>query len=285
MNTLIRSFWAVSLAFSIFIIGCANATDPVATENVTSSEDNAMIDGEFSTLFATASAQGDVSNEMAANKKDNGIAGKKDKCDLLPSCATVDYDSLTQKITIDYGTQNCLCSDGLNRRGKVIINSTGAWKSIGSSITVTLIDYYVQDMKVTGTKTVNINSNNSFSITVTGASIETPTGTISWNASRTIIQTKGFLTKNTTADDEFEIIGNASGINRKGVGFSVSISNANPLLKRLSCTQKEFVSGEVTILNDKGDTLIVNYDPDNSKGCNKNAIVTINGKTYNIRLR
>lgn len=281
INPLLLAFVFIALAFS----SCKQTTEPTTSANTQSSEDNALIDGEFSAIFSMASSQGDVTNSTEAEKKANGIAGEKDKSDLLPSCATVTIDSIAKEILIDFGSQNCLCNDGLYRRGKVKMKLTGVWKAIGSSFTINLIDYYVQDMKVTGTKTINILSSGSFSITVTGASIETPTGTISWNANRTITHTKGFLTKNTTADDEYEIIGNASGINRKGVGFSVSISNANPLLKRLSCTQKEFISGEVTILNDKGDTLIVNYDPDNTKGCNKNAVVTINGKTYNIRLR
>lgn len=285
MNILICSFWAASLAFSIFFIGCANATDTVATENVTSSEDNAMIDGEFSVLFATASAQGDLTNEMAANKKDNGIAGKKDKCDLLPSCATVEYDSITQKITIDYGTQNCLCSDGLNRRGKVIINSTGAWKAIGSSIVITLSDYYVQDMKVTGTKTVTIFSTTSFIVLVEGASMVTPKGTISWASNHTITQTKGYSTKKTTSDDEFEILGGSSGKNSEGVNYTCTIDSLNPLIKRVSCKQKDFVAGILTIQNDKGKTLVVNYDPQNAKGCNKNSTCKIDGKTYNMKLR
>lgn len=244
-----------------------------------------MIDGEFSVIFSMASSQGDVTNSSEVEKKVNGIAGNKDKSDLLPSCATVTIDSIAKEIMIDFGSQNCLCNDGLYRRGKIKMKLTGVWKEIGYSFSISVIDYYVQNMKVTGTKTVSILSSGSFSIAVVDASIVTPTGTISWNANRTITQINGFQPKQTSTDNEFEIIGSSSGINREGVGYSVVISNSNPLLKRISCTQKDFVSGEVTIKNDKGDTLIVNYDPDNNKSCNKNAIVTINGKTYNIRLR
>ncbi len=285
MKTLIRSLWALSFACSIFFIGCSNATDPVTTENITSSEDNALIDGEFSVLFATASAQGDVSNETAANRKSNSIAGKNEKCDLLPICATVDNDTTKNEITIDYGNQNCLCSDGLMRRGKIMINYTGTWKSIGSIIEVTLKDYYVQDLKVTGKKTVTIFSTTSFIVLVEDATMITPKGTISWASNHTITQTKGYSTKNTTSDDEFSILGGSTGTNSEGVKYTATIDNLNPLIKRVSCKQKDFSAGILTIQNDKGKTLVINYDPQNTKGCNKNSTCTVNGKTYNMKLR
>jgi len=156
-----------------------------------------MIDGEFSVIFSMASSQGDVTNSSEAEKKVNGIAGNKDKSDLLPSCATVTIDSIAKEIMIDFGSQNCLCNDGLYRRGKIKMKLTGVWKEIGSSFSISVIDYYVQNMKVTGTKTVSILSSGSFSIAVVDASIVTPTGTISWNANRTITQINGFQPKQT----------------------------------------------------------------------------------------
>lgn len=281
INPLLLAFVFIALAFS----SCKQTTEPTTSANTQSSEDNALIDGEFSAIFSMASSQGDVTNSTEAEKKANGIAGEKDKSDLLPSCATVTIDSIAKEILIDFGSQNCLCKDGLYRRGKVKMKLTGVWKNIGSSFSITLIDYYVQDMKVTGTKTVTILTSTSFLVMVDNATMVTPKGTLSWASNHTIKQIKGFGTKNTTMDDEFEILGGSSGTNSEGVFYTVTIDSLNPLIKRISCKQKDFVAGILTIQNDKGKTLVVNYDPQNAKGCNKNATCTVNGKTYNMKLR
>lgn len=286
MKNFSKLFVLSSLLFVFLFVACQKntTTEPTVEESTQSASDNAIADGEFTSILSFVTSQGDASTSSEAEKKDAGIQ-KNNKSDQLPDCATVTFDSVKKTVLIDFGTTNCLCKDGRNRRGQILFTFTGTWKTIGSSITVALSNYYVQDMAVTGSKTITILASNSFNITVSNASVTTPNGVISWNSTRTIKQTKGFLTKNINIDDEFEITGNASGINRKGVGFSVVINNDNPLVKRLSCLIKDFVSGIITISNDKGSTMTLNYNPDGSYDCNKNAVVTLNGKVYAITLR
>ncbi len=66
-------------------------------------------------------------------------------------CATVTHSAST--ITIDYGATNCMCFYGRNRRGKIIINFTGAYTDSGSTYTTTFDNFYEDDKKVEGTKT------------------------------------------------------------------------------------------------------------------------------------
>ncbi len=280
-------FFVFSILIVLFTFSSCKKNENVAVntdESTQSSTDNAIADGEFSTVFSFVTSQGDASTSTMAEKKAAGIQ-KDNKSDQLPDCATVTFDSVKKTVLIDLGSTNCLCKDGRYRKGQILFTFTGNWKSVGSSITVSLGNYYVDNMAVTGSKTVSILSPTSLNITVSNASVTTPNGVISWNASHTFKQTKGMLTKNINFDDEFEITGSSSGINRNGVGFSVVINDAYPLVKQLSCLIKDFVSGIVTVSNDKGATMIVNFNPDGTFACNKNAAVTINGKVYAITLR
>lgn len=261
-----------------------NVVSPSTDESTQSSTDNALVDGEFSSIFSFVTSQGDASTSSEAERKEAGIQNNG-KSDQLPDCATVTFDSVKKTVLIDFGNTNCLCKDGRYRRGQILFTFTGVWKSVGSSVTVAVSNYFIQDMAVKGSKTISFLSPTSINITVSNASINTPEGLITWNTTHTFKQTKGMLTKNINIDDEYEITGSSSGINRKGVGFSVVISNDNPLVKKLSCLIKDFVSGIITISNDKGSTMVVNFNPDGSYDCNKNAVVTLNGKVYAITLR
>ncbi|MCX6148353.1 MAG: hypothetical protein NTW25_14050 [Candidatus Kapabacteria bacterium] len=267
----ISKFLLLSSLIVLFTItSCKKDTviSPSNDESTQSSTDNALVDGEFSSIFSFVTSQGDASTSSEAERKEAGIQNNG-KSDQLPDCATVTFDSVKKTVLIDFGSKNCLCKDGRYRRGQILFTFTGVWKSVGSSVTVAVSNYFIQDMEVKGSKTISFLSPTSINITVSNA----------------IKQTKGMLTKNVNIDDEYEITGSSSGINRKGVGFSVVISNENPLVKKLSCLIKDFVSGIITISNNKGSTMVVNFNPDGSYDCNKNAVVTLNGKVSAITLR
>ena len=271
----------LALALLVGAIGCKEtATSPVE-ESIESSQDNALADGEFTSVFSFFDAQSETT--FQSNMKGSPtIQGFEKKSELLPDCATASWDSAARILTIDFGSQNCVCKDGLSRRGKITAQFSGKYKEINSSVKISLDNYFVQDMKVTGSKTVTFLGTAKVNIAVENATIATPTGTISWNSNRTIEKTKGILTA-TIWDDEYVIAGAASGVNRKGVAYTVTIDT--PLKKKVSCLAKDFVSGILTIQNDKGTTLSINYDPLGTEACNKLASVTVNGKTQTITLR
>jgi hypothetical protein len=271
----------LALTLLVGAIGCKEtATSPVE-ESIESSQDNALADGEFTSVFSFFDAQSETT--FQSNMKGSPtIQGFEKKSELLPDCATASWDSAARILTIDFGSQNCVCKDGLSRRGKITAQFSGKYKEINSSVKISLENYFVQDMKVTGSKTVTFLGTAKVNIAVENATIATPTGTISWNSNRTIEKTKGVLTA-TIWDDEYVIAGAASGVNRKGVAYTVTIDT--PLKKKVLCLAKDFVSGILTIQNDKGATLSINYDPLGTEACNKLASVTINGKTQTITLR
>jgi hypothetical protein len=80
--------------------------------------------------------------------------------------------------------------------------------------------------------------------------------------------------------DEFTITGNASGINRNGENFTVTIDV--PLLKKVAMgCARTFVVGKITLKNDSsGKTIMIDYDPFNNQACDLTAKATINNKEY-----
>ena len=85
--------------------------------------------------------------------------------------------------------------------------------------------------------------------------------------------------------DVFEILGSASGTNRKGEAFTVTIDV--PLKKKVDvgCAQT-FVKGKLTLKNtDSGKEIIIDYDPFGNEACDRVAKATINGKDHIYTVR
>ena len=207
-------------------------------------------------------------------------------------CATVTiapFDTITwpKTLTIDFGSSNCLCSDGKYRRGRVIANLTGRYRDQGTIITITLDQYYVNDNHVQGTKTItNLGhvgtygggNNLKYSIVVSNASVTTPDGTISWNSTRTREWIEGENTHwPNWQDDVYLISGSASGTDVNGNPFNVNI--VNPLRVALNCRWIE--SGTLDITPSGLPTRSVDFGSGN---CDDQATVTINGTTYNFTM-
>ena len=279
--------------FSILFYGCKKKesviSPSIADENIQSTQDNAIIDGEFSNVFSYVDSQGEISFSSTQEKKSMNVPLTPRKSELIPDCATLDVDSVNKILTIDFGSSNCLCRDGIYRKGKIMIKFTGQWRTKGSNATVTLLDYYVNNKLVQGRKSITIMDINNFgpikwNVVITNASINTNFGLISWNANRIISKIKGAETPAILIDDEYSIDGSSSGINRNNVQFSVNTETS--LIKALNCTKKDFVDGILTITNlDKGVSLTIDYNPTKTRACDKIANVLLNGKVYQITLR
>ena len=273
--------FALILSFMLFSMSCRENNTDAVQESIQSAEDNALAENEFSAIFDYVEDQGENNSlDGAVIQKDPSVQGLSD---LLPLCATVTKDSLNKLILINFGTDNCLCKDGRYRRGVVMAQFDGKWKEIGSSVAVTLEDYYVNDRKITGTKTITRVAEFKWSTVVVNASITKDEQTISWEAVRTVERIEGNGTA-TLWDDVYMIEGSGTGTNVNGVNFTVSIDE--PLKKEISLgCYKNFTDGIWTLQNDNGVTMSLNYDPIGGSPCDKIAEVTVNGKTRTITLR
>ncbi len=275
-----KKHFLLILIASALIVSCRKDKEEKAQDAKDISQtasDQALIENEFNSVFETSDAV------LREDPKFKSVS------EALPSCATLTKDSVNKTITIDYGTTNCTCNDGLLRRGKVIIHHSGKYRQEGSEISINLENYFVNDNQVQGTKTItnlgNASGNYKFRYTVSNASISFKDGSVkSWNKVAELTRTEGEGT-NTPFDDVFMVTGSSSGDTRKGRNYTSVTST--PLKKKIQIgCARNFVSGIITVTDADGNTLVLDYDPFKNEACDKIATVVINGgepKTINLR--
>ena len=157
------------------------------------------------------------------------------------------------------------------------------YRDVGTVITVTLDNYHVDDYHVTGTKTITNNGTNAFgnlyyTVVVSGASITHPTGswTSTWESTRTREWTAGESTL-VHFDDEYMITGTASGVNRQGNNYNLTITS--PLKVEFDCSW--ITQGELELEPDGKPTRYIDYG---SGACDNNVNVMVNGNTFTFQM-
>lgn len=266
---------------AVLFVSCKDNSVQDVVESIQSAEDNSISETEFSNIFDYINSEGD--NNFSKAEKTGGFDNPQINTSLLPDCASVSFDSAKKIITIDFGATNCLCRDGNYRRGILTAQFSKKPKEIGAVVLISLENYYVNDRRVTGSKTYTHTDVYKWTVNVQNASVETENGTITWNSVRTVEKTEGGATP-TPLDDVYVISGTEQGINRQGNEFTVTIGQ--PLKKVISyACMRHFVSGVWTLVNKGGATMSLDYDPIGGEPCDKIAEVTINGKKRTITLR
>jgi hypothetical protein len=272
----IKHFVMIMLAMAISFSSCKKDDDPADTDTSVVA-DNALAERYFDDV-KDISDQAFEGNTVTYKGEDFSEAA------LITPCATITIDTTASPslITVDFGTVNCMCNDGRNRRGKILVSYTGKYRDAGTIITITFDNYFVNDHQVLGTKTItnnglNLDGNLSYSINVQG-SIVKPNGggTIQWNSNRTREWINGSGTF-TWLDDQYLIRGSASGSSAAGTPFTMLI--LTPLQKNIGC--RHFVSGVLEFTITGKPTRTLNYG---TGTCDNDATVTINGISYAIKL-
>jgi hypothetical protein len=269
---------ALLLTFSI--ISCKKDSNPAngADNNLESAENNSMAESYYNdvTTLVDVAAYNGASMTFRTTEEQSPLSG----------CVTVTVDtvSVPRAITIDFGTSNCLCIDGRNRRGKILATYTGKYKDSNTVITITFDNYFVNENQVKGTKTVtnkgrNTSGNLVYQVEVNGQLVKANgKGTITWISSRQREWKAGAATPLNILDDVYGITGTANGTNASGKAYAITITEV--LVRKMNC--RWFESGVVTLVPEGAPAVTLNYG---NTGCDANAVVTINNKNYDIVLQ
>ena len=248
---------------------------PEAEEETGAVDDHNEAQKEYDDAFTIAE------NAMKDYDSDMDKSGNQVFSDT--TCATISIDTLFSqngakgRITIDFGTTNCEGTDGRERRGKIYVDYTGKYRTPGTVVTTTFDEYYVNDIKVEGTKKVTTESREVYKVSVTDAKLTfTDNTTITWQSERTRTWTEG---NELTLVDIFNIWndvhvvrGTASGVGRLGQSFDVEI---NDITVKLECwLSKVFapVSGSIVIKPENFNTITLDYGDGE---CDKKGTITI----------
>jgi len=206
----------------------------------------------------------------------------------VETCPSVTFDrppdsNWPKTVTIDYGT-GCMGFYDNTRSGKIIITLTGPRLEEGSVRTVTFNNYYINGIGVEGTKQVtNLGLNDDqkleFSVTLTGGKITLEDGQIiERSLERQRVWRSGKETPNIW-DDEFQVTGTATGVNRNGTEYTNTI--ITPVILKRAC---RFAVSGVIKLEIEGLTEPVELDYGDGE-CDATAVITMGGKSKEITLR
>jgi hypothetical protein len=300
---------ALFLAGSVFFTSCDRDKDPGTNAANEAEEISAVDNSNAENDFDDAS---DIENEVM---DDNAIGGEINKStksgdkDVVKEfkCATVTISKLMdgdlvvgRKMVVNFGSEGCKIRER-TRKGKIIITFTrgsqaegqnNPWNIVGRKVTTTFDNYFVDGVKVEGTKEVTTTAFTNTSRTQTIVVFGPATGnrarltfanaeTHTWKSNRTRVYTFGTTPIN-FSDDTFIVTGSAEGTNRKGVNYTANISNA--LLWKVDCLFKRTaripVQGIIAI-NTTNPTRSATVDFGNGD-CDNLFTITVNGQSKTI---
>lgn len=258
---------ALTSMLLLSLAACRKDKDETPDLDYTSASDNARAEDYFNDMLA-------VADDVA---KSNGLRSADDGCEPV---VTINTDVMPHTMLIDFGTVNCEASNGRLRRGQLLVTFTGGYRDPGTVITITPLDYYVNNNHVQGLKTVtnmgeNTDGHTYFAIQVDGT---VTAGDGSWTAEHHATRTRTWIAGEESPnpyDDVYLITGNGNGVNRMGVPYVLSITEA--LRVEIGCPW--IVSGSVEITPEGHATRYVDFG---SGSCDANVSVTVNGNTFNF---
>ncbi len=280
-----RSFFAllvIAASFALLGTSCTNENNVATDASLsTTATDEAQAASLSDVVLSTADT---YVNTLA----DNGytiLMAVKGENQLTGPTITIDTpDSLNfpKTITIDFGTTGFIDSRGDTLKGKIIINiSEKLWKS-GATKTIKPLDFYVNGNNIKGSKSIvnnglNAAKNPSMTVSVSDTIVRVDKSTIIRNSTRTRerIDTNG--TPKLFWDDKYSITGSTTGVNAKGVAYTVEITS--PLI--IYNNYPYFVQGTVSTTTQTR-TAVLDYG-DGTK--DRKATLTINGVAKDIFLR
>lgn len=186
-------------------------------------------------------------------------------------------------ITIDYGTDGCAGPNGQHiLKGKIIITQTDGMFAAGAERSKTFDNFYVDDVKVEGTKSWKNNGTDAagdWSYTKNAdMTLTYDDGTsTTWAHTHTSTLVQGGNTL-THWDNVWSTTGSSSGVNRNGVAYTSTI--VEPLIKKATC--RWISEGKIEFTRD-GNTSSLDFGDGT---CDRfGTLTTANGDTFTIRLR
>ena len=234
-----------------------------------------------------ASNDADVLQQESEDEVDAQLESR-----TVNACPTITFEkprgTYPNTITVEFTGD---CGEGRNghkRTGKMIIKLSDTLTKTGATKTVTFENFFVDSVKVEGTrKWTNNGKNNagqpSFTRTLTGGKLTYPDGkTSTLEASHTVTFTAGFDTR-PISDNVFSVTGGSSGTTRNGKSFTATITS--PLVHKATCPW--IAEGVRTVTVDSRTyTLDYGYSEKTKNTCDRQALLTLpDGTTKVINVR
>jgi hypothetical protein len=157
---------------------------------------------------------------------DPNSGGKSASGDERLTCATITRtgDENAGTITIDFG-DGCTDPKENVRRGSIVVEFEGRWRTPGSFWRLRFVDYFINDIGIGGTRVVTNVSESEDSTQV--FTVELEDGTMTWPdgsiATRTVHRTRELERDQNNVLNRLIIYGTAEGNHRNGRGYYIEI--------------------------------------------------------------
>ncbi len=293
----LKGISTLMIAFVLILASCSK-TNEVAVAN--DNADNVTTESSEDSYHSDAD---DIANSAAA-QSDVTLGGRTERWGDNRLCADTKVtlkkldNTNSDTLTIDFGTAGCTDVKGNIRKGKIAIIFTAGKRLYPQfTNTITFVDFFVNGVKIEGTKTVkNVSANLSldgditFEIKLTGGKLTFPDGTTATRETTHFRQWFRNATPDLTDDQQKILVtyngtpSTASGTNRKGSGYSMVLTK--DIIYKNSCLADKIfipVSGTKVLTVTKGTNAPVVITVDYGDGaCDKTVTITINGKSETV---
>lgn len=277
-----------------FLTSCDEETDPYAADTA-SVENEAATDAYFEDTD-------DMSNLAVAADNGTNTGGRdvsKGELDSRFACAgtTVTLvfaeDSTPQVphgiITVAFGSTGCTDARENVRKGTIIIEFRGRRFQEGSTVVTTLVDYEINGIKLEGKRTVAttsaLNGLPKSTVVLVDGKATWPDGTFATREVNRIREWRRKTTGIAPRAEEWTISGTATGTNRNGSVYELTISNSSPLVYKRECAQASriFIAVEGTKeLTVDGKKLIIDYG---DGACDRLVRITTLGSSREVEVK
>ena len=263
------------------IISCdKDKEETIRDSDIDTMTDEAIASHIFNDVFAQVSIGGWLADQAIRTPVKSVSAAEGGAC---PDITITPFNTTEwpKTVVLDFGDQ-CIV-DGITRAGKIIITASKRFWEKGSEWSIEFDDFYFQNHRIQGTKSVSFNGRNednnfNWDISVQDAVITSPAqASIQWSAERNREWIDGDHTPLNPANNEYLIRGTGSGISSAGIIYSTTIRE--PLNILLSCP---WVRSGVLVIDAAGrpETEVDFGDGE----CNSSATITVNGQSTEISL-
>ena len=280
---------AFAVLLSLFVISCqkensfSNSATSVTEEEAKvysdeSTQTEASFDDAEDVSMIAAEEEGDASTYGRSETANHYLPNFEELRLRLGPCATITItpnDSTYPKtITIDFGTNGCLCADGKYRRGAIVIHLTAPIRRPGAVMTITFVEFYLNRAHVEGTKIISNLSeggNIKFTVQVVGGKVTFPNGRgYQYQGLKYVRQIEGGSTR-TCRDDVYSIEGRSNTEFNNGV--TVNLNTETPLIKKVVCP---WISNGLLKIKINDRVLFLDYGAPNNGDCDNKALLTWN---------
>ncbi len=254
----------------------SNTSAPTTDDNGGYASDASRIEWANNDAISIADAAGEVYNGAYMRTTHTTIG----TCALVGTDTTAGY---THNLTIRFGDKDCMCLDGRNRRGTIIVYYNGEYSDTNQVHTITFDSYYINGNQLTGSiRSVRVDTtivgNWYYKLDVNDSMNLTPgemnSQYVVWTGNLVRKWVAGYATGD-RSDDVFSISGSATLTRANGHQFSFDI--ATPLQFSLNCNYAE--SGVVDVYGPVPPMRLLNYG---SGDCDANAQLSIGVNIYSL---